>query len=132
MIRTTLTLYMALAAALGPRVCCVMSDGVDTASRTTWSVASLVVETHTECCGGGKPASLPFHSESNHDSRKVCHNISREFVAGEPYVVPSDFAGELLPHGVEVTHYDAGIPGNNAFARLDSLAMLRAMHILRC
>jgi hypothetical protein len=134
MIRTALTLYMAFAAALGPRVCCVMSDGVDAASRTALSVASLVVTTRTECCGGDDSAdtSLPFHSDNKHDSKSVCHNISREFVAGDEYIVPNDFSGELLHCGVAVIHYDSDIPGNNAFARLDSLGMLRAMHILRC
>jgi hypothetical protein len=58
--------------------------------------------------------------------------MSREYIAGETFVVPTDFAGELLPVAVDVIHCTSDMPGNNAFARLDGLAMLRAMHILRC
>jgi hypothetical protein len=134
MIRTTLALYLTIAAAIGPSVCCILNGGVETASWTAFHVTSIVVNRNKACCEREGPvtASSPYHNESNRDSTKVCHNMSREYIAGETFVVPTDFAGELLPVAVDMIHCTSDMPGNNAFAGLDGLAMPKAMHILRC
>jgi hypothetical protein len=76
---------------------------------------------------------LPFEKERDHYPSTDCHNIPREIIVGVAYVMPIDLTvGILLPRVVDLAKSNTEIPGNNAFARLEGLAMLRIMHVLRC
>ncbi|MBI2806264.1 MAG: hypothetical protein HYX68_14895 [Planctomycetes bacterium] len=132
MIRVGLFLYLIVATAAGPGMCCCFADGFGSLLTKGKSTKSCCPKhDHSQKQAPAKSPSAPCPCQEDRVSPNPAWTVERSDVFGAvSFLLVSMQA--LPPSQLLMADYSTTSPRNFAFTCLSSKDILRAVHVLRC